>query len=113
MDNKLKEVAELLIKGEKCYIDNATNQVYTDGNLGENTNVIEIKAPNSTQSFKMMEAFANSIEDFEQQSELYEALQYEQPFANFRQKVFQLRIHENWNKYRLEKLVEFIADQMK
>ncbi|MBT8327399.1 MAG: hypothetical protein KJP21_06730 [Bacteroidia bacterium] len=128
-EKQIAEVAEELTKGKRCYIHNSSNEIIcllnkSDDELGEedaklNAHVQasledykEVLPPSSTLVFKMMDAFTASIEDFEKQSELMQALSFEQPFANFRTKVFRLKMEQEWNDFRLPKFIEVVKKQL-
>ena len=47
-------------------------------------------------------------EDFSNQSELMEALTFEQPFSNFKRKVYQIHLADEWIAFRNQKIVELL-----
>ncbi len=128
-EKQIAEVAEELVKGKRCYIHNATKDIIcvlnkSDNELDEDdtlanakvqsdvANYKEILPPSSTLVFKMMESFTASVEDFEKQSDLMETLSFEQPFANFRTKVFRLKLEKEWNAFRAIQFNEVVKKQL-
>jgi len=58
--------------------------------------------------FAMMQAYTASVEDFSDQSELMEALTFEQPFSNFKQKVYKIHRADEWIAFRNQQIVELL-----
>lgn len=128
-EKQIAEVANELVKGKRCYLHNSTNEIIcvmnkSDAELDEQdvlsnakvqadlASYKEILPPSSTLVFKMMESFTASVEDFEQQSELMEVLSFEQPFANFRTKVFRLKMEKEWHEFRTPEFIQVVKKQI-
>lgn len=108
----LESVAGILGNGYKCYVNKSTEEVFSaaDLNLEQQKSVdfqefIPIEGPIV---FGMMEQFTASVEDFEKQSQLMEALMYDQPFTTFKRKTYDVNLANEWIAYRMDKIVEIL-----
>ena len=128
-ETQIAEIAEELVKGKRCYIHNSTSEIIcvinkSDAELDEQDtisnakvqadleNYKEVLPPSSTLVFKMMESFTATVEDFENQSELMQILSFEQPFANFRTKVFRLNLEKDWSTFRIPEFIQVVKKQI-
>ena len=111
--NTLLEVAEILGNGYKCYVKLADETVHT-------VNMIDLEKKQSDDyqefvplegevTFGIMERYTAGVVDFEKQSELMEALTFEQPFQNFKRKVYNIGLADEWLVYRAEAIAKLLA----
>ena len=111
-EETLKTVAGILGNGYTCFVDKQTEEVFS----AEDISLAEQKSPEYKSFvplegkvvFGMMEEFTASVEDFSNQSELMEALTFEQPFSNFKQKVYKINLADDWIAFRTQKIVEIL-----
>ncbi|PCJ66709.1 MAG: hypothetical protein COA58_04420 [Bacteroidetes bacterium] len=110
----LAAVAAILGNGYKCYASESTGEVFA----AEDINLEDRKAGNFEEfiplegpiTFKIMEQYCASVEDFGKQSELMETLMYELPFQNFKRKVYAIGLADEWIAYRIEKIVAILEE---
>jgi hypothetical protein len=57
-----------------------------------------------------MERYTAGVADFEKQSELMEALTFDQPFLNFKRKVYAIGLADEWLPYRADAIAKLLAD---
>jgi hypothetical protein len=108
-----KEIVEILQRGRKCYWDKESNSVVEIGDEDEfpkEEGKLAISPPESVFVFKLMEGYTAQLEDFEKQSELMESLSFGQPFANFRERVFRLRLNDDWHQFREAKFLAWLDE---
>jgi len=60
--------------------------------------------------FKIMENYCTTVEDFGKQSELMEAMQYEQPFQSFKRKVYAIGLADEWIAFRIKRIVAILSE---
>jgi hypothetical protein len=105
-------VAAILGNGYTCFVNKKTEEVFS----AEDISLAEQKSSEYKSFvpfegkvvFGMMEEFTASVEDFSNQSELMEALTFEQPFSNFKQKVYKINLADDWIAFRTQKIVEIL-----
>jgi phage pi2 protein 07 len=75
---------------------------------------IEIEAMNSTESFRVMEAFTKTVKDKWIASRLLEALEGKKPFAHFNHCIHNMpdQHKKAWFSFKQERMVEFIQKQL-
>lgn len=96
-----QDLLKVLLNGRRCYINDANEVVaLIDQPAPEGVKVYD--PPTSTEVYHMMQDFIGQVDDFEQQSELMEAITFEQPFATFRQATNRLRISDRWNEFQMK-----------
>jgi len=108
----LTAVAAILGNGYKCYASESTGEVFA----AEDINLEDRKAGNFKEfvpldgpiTFGIMEHYCALVEDFGKQSELMEAMMYEQPFLTFKRKVYAIGLADEWIAYRTSKIVEIL-----
>jgi len=109
----LKEVAKTIGNGYKCYVNTASGEVFAadeiDLDTRQGSDFQEFVPLEGPLFFKLMEDFVATIEDFEKQSDLMETLMYEQPFQNFKRKVYAIHLADEWIEYRTKKIVEILT----
>jgi len=112
----LEAIATILGNGYTCFVHREREEVFSAADLTlEEQKSAEYKCFIPLESkvmFNMMEAYTASIEDFEQQSALMEALTFEQPFSNFKKKVYQFHLADGWIAYRTQKIIETLQSQL-
>jgi hypothetical protein len=109
----LEAVAAIIGDGYKCYASEQTGEVLKaeeinlearkEGNFKE---YVPLEGPIT---FKLMEEYVASVEDFGKQSELMETLMYEQPFQTFKRKVYAIGLADEWIAFRIQKIVAIIG----
>lgn len=108
----LNAVADILGNGYKCYVNMATEEVFSAENIDvetrKSTKHQEFVPLEGTITFGIMQDFVATIDDFEHQSELMEALSYDQPFLTFKRKVYALHLADSWIAYRTERIVALL-----
>ena len=108
----LETVAGILGNGYTCFVNKKTEEVFSaeDISLAEQkSSEYESFVPlESKVVFGLMEEFTASVEDFSNQSELMEALTFEQPFSNFKQKVYKINLADDWIAFRTQKIVKIL-----
>ena len=111
-EETLKTVAGILGNGYTCFVNKQTEEVFS----AENISLAEQKSSEyksfvpleSKVVFGIMQEFTASVEDFSDQSELMEALTFEQPFSNFKQKVYKIHRADEWIAFRNQQIVELL-----
>jgi hypothetical protein len=105
--------AAILGNGYKCYANENTGEVFSaeditleERNAGNFKEFVPLEGPIT---FGIMEQYCASVEDFGKQSELMETLMYEQPFQNFKRKVYAIDLADDWIAFRIEKIVEILS----
>jgi hypothetical protein len=75
---------------------------------------IEIDRMSATESFQVMEDFANNIKDNWASRRLLEALESKKPFAHFNHCIHNMPDHHKkaWFSFRQERMVDFIQHQL-
>lgn len=75
-------------------------------------NFIRIEPLESIQSFKIMESFANSMEDKKFQEQLLYALNNRKPFANFKWKVDNSPYRQNWFDFKQKWIEGYVREEI-
>ena len=108
----LEAVAEILGNGYKCYVNKKTEEVHTADNVSledqQASDYQEYLPLEGPITFGFMQDYINSVEDFEKQSELLEAISFDNPFKNFKNAVYSTGLADEWIAYRIERIVEVI-----
>lgn len=108
----LHAVAEILGNGYKCYVNKTTEEVYSAADISledqQSDNFKEYVPLDGPVVFGFMQSYVQSVKDFEQQSELLEALSFENPFKTFKTRVYSVGLADEWIAYRIERIVELI-----
>lgn len=131
-DEQIKEIAEWLDVGMKCYYNKQTGEIKNilnfdnwmgaDEELWEEDineieenweNYIEFDAMTSDYSFRVMADFIDTVDNSKLQQRLVDALNRRKPFQNFKW------ISDNSGKYRQQwfdykniRYIEWVADQL-
>ena len=108
----LQAVADLLGNGYKCYVNNTTEEVRTSENVpledqhsDRYKEYVPLEGPII---FGFMQDYIKGVGDFEKQSELLEAISFDNPFKSFKTAVYSTGLADEWIAYRLERIVEII-----
>ncbi len=73
-------------------------------------NVIRLAPMDSHDSFRIMEAFANSIDDDEFSQQLFQLLNKRNPFANFKWKIDNSAYREEWFAFKLKRTEAYVRE---
>jgi hypothetical protein len=105
-------IAEIVGNGYKCFVNTSTGEVFSaehiDIEARKANNFKEYSPLSSKVFFALMQDYIETIDDFEHQSELMEALSFEQPFQTFKRKVYALHLADQWLTYRNERIVQML-----
>ncbi|MCX6328397.1 MAG: UPF0158 family protein [Bacteroidia bacterium] len=72
-----------------------------------------IEPPQSFESFKIMERFAESVDNIDLKNSLIQALSKRKPFSHFKEVIdFSGDYRKRWFKFKYDSLVEMIKDQL-
>jgi len=129
--DQIKEIAEQLDCGMRCYINKETGAIqttpdfdnwYTDdelwtdilNELEENwDNYVEIERMESHDSFDLMADFAESVDSRELRDRLINALNKKHPFRNFKWVVDNSGPYrQRWFDFKNQRLIEWVKDQL-
>ena len=73
---------------------------------------ITIEPPESGESFRIMEQFANEVDNQNLQNQLFYALSHAKPFANFKNIVENSSLREQWFEFKKLKLEAYVWEQL-
>lgn len=111
----LNAVAEILGNGYKCYVHSLTEEVFSAENIDVETrkkdDYQEFVPLEGSVTFGIMKDYVSAVDNFEHQSELMEALSYDQPFLTFKRKVYALHIADSWIAYRNQHIVHMLENK--
>ncbi len=130
--DQIKEIAEELDCGMRCYINKETGEIktvlnfeswQTDDNepwedvlndLEENWDkYFEIERMESHESFEVMAGFAESVDSRELREALIGALNKKHPFQNFKWVVDNSGPYrQKWFDFKNQRLIEWVNDQL-
>jgi CRP-like cAMP-binding protein len=124
----IKEIAEYLDAGMKCYYHIATGSVeycpdepfelesWQDiiDKIEENPDdYIAFEAMESRESFRMMENFIESIEDSNTRQRFEDAIAYRKPFQNFKQLLANYPdLRQKWFTYKEQGFIAWVQEQL-
>ena len=127
---QINEIAQELEAGMKVYINNETLEIkpildwedsYSDTEIwDEDLKYIEenwssyrvIEKMESWEAFRIMEEFAEAIDNEELSNELLKILGRKSPFANFKAEVESSPYKQNWFDFRLKRYEDYVRDQL-
>ncbi len=132
-DVQIYEIAQNLECGLKCYIHIKTGEIESiidfdvnygvDEDLWEdvinkiNDNIddyYEFVAPNSNDSFRLMESFINEVADKQLQDKLLRALIKAKPFRNFKWEIDNSgKYRQIWFDFKQNFYIEWVKKQLK
>jgi len=130
--DQIKEIADQLDCGMRCYINKETGEIKTVLNfeswqtddkkpwedvlneLDENWDkYIEIERMESYESFELMADFAESVDSRELRDSLIHALNRKHPFQNFKWVVDNSGPYrQKWFDFKNKRLIEWVKDQL-
>jgi hypothetical protein len=130
--DQIKEIAEELDCGMRCYINKETGEIKTVLNfeswqtddrepwedvlndLEENwEKYFEIERMESHESFEVMAGFAESVDSLELRDALIGALNKKHPFQNFKWVVDNSGPYrQKWFDFKNQRLIEWVNDQL-
>jgi hypothetical protein len=129
--DQIKEIAEQLDCGNRCYINKETGDIKTTPDfdngyadeelwadvleeLEENWDkYIQIEKMESHESFELMADFAESVDSKELRESLINALNRKHPFRNFKWVVDNSGPYrQKWFDFKSQRLIEWVKDQL-
>ena len=129
--DQIKEIAEQLDCGMRCYIDKETGAIqttpdfdnwYTDDELWTNVlneleenwdKYVEIERMESHNSFDSMADFAESVDSRELRDSLINALNKKHPFRNFKWVVDNSgKYRQKWFDFKNQRLIEWVEKKL-
>ncbi len=128
----LNDIADSMEAGFKCFIHRETFEVVAYLNPDQYPEMdpkdwkneidkvrknkkkfIEVEGMTSSDSFRVMEEFADSLENNATRVRLLTALQGRKPFANFKHQIENSGDFRNlWFEFRREKNIEWVTNQL-
>jgi len=128
----LQEIADHLDTGFRCFLNTETHEIvtYPDEDRFFDMDIkiwkeeikkvkkakkkyIEIESMPSSESFKVMEDFIDSIDDKSLKSKLFQAVEGHKPFANFKFQIDKSGpFREQWFAFKNNKMIEWVKDQL-
>lgn len=76
-------------------------------------NYLKIEGMDSRQSFRVMEAFIDTVENKDLQNKLLESLQRPKPFQNFKFDIDRSGPYrQKWFDFKAQKLIEWVKDHL-
>jgi outer membrane cobalamin receptor len=129
--DQIKEIAEQLDCGNRCYINKETGDIkttpdfdngYADEELWADVleefeenreRYIQIEKMESHESFDLMADFADSVDNKELRDSLIKALNTKHPFRNFKWVVDNSGPYrQKWFDFKNQRLIEWVKDQL-
>jgi outer membrane cobalamin receptor len=129
--DQIKEIAEQLDCGMRCYVDKETGAIqttpdfdnwYTDDELWTNVlneleenwdKYVEIERMESHNSFDLMADFAESVDSKELRDSLINALNKKHPFRNFKWVVDNSgKYRQKWFDFKNQRLIEWVEKKL-
>lgn len=130
-DDQIKEIADYLDSGMICMVHKKTGKIiplpdedHWSGDLDEweeditetennPDDYLEFEGMSSSDSFHVMEAFTDSVDDDELRSRLSEALRKRKPFRNFKDVInFTGDYRQKWFEYKNTRLIKWVRKQL-
>ena len=126
---KINEIAQELEAGMKVYLNRETleikpildwedisdNEIWeeeVEGILKEWSSYLVITKMESREAFRVMEEFADNVEDEVFREGLIKILSRKSPFANFKAEVESSPYRQNWFDFRLKKYEDYVREQI-
>ena len=72
-----------------------------------------VRKPESNEAFRFMEDFVEEVIPGQLQEKYWNALNRRGPFANFNNLVHNSEYREEWFKFKLEKLIEYVKEELR
>ncbi|MHB0754126.1 UPF0158 family protein [Polaribacter sp. M15] len=132
--NIIREIAQELDCGNDCYYHLKTNEIIAIPNFLEvpddeevkemlrkdfekinrnNSGFIKIEIPKSFQSFKILERFAEQLNDQNFKLKLQVVLGNIKPFQNFKNTIDQSEFRQSWFDFKQKELEKMVENQLK
>lgn len=132
--NIIREIAQELDCGNDCFYHLKTNEIIAIPNFLEvpddeevkemlrkdfekinrnNSGFIKIEIPKSFQSFKIMERFAEQLNDQNFKLKLQVVLGNIKPFQNFKNTIDQSEFRQSWFDFKQKELEKMVENQLK
>lgn len=131
-DAQIKDIAEELDMGMKCYYNIKTdtfealpdfdNNIYAESEIWEDLidkiethfdDYVVFTPMSSTESYRVMQDFASEVGNKELQDRLFLALEKRKPFSNFKWEIDNSReFRQKWFDYKLKRNMEFVKEQL-
>jgi Uncharacterised protein family (UPF0158) len=128
----LNEIADSLQSGFKCFVHRDTFEIVTYMDPDQFPNMdprdwkedinkvkknkkkfIEIERMDSSESFRIMEEFVNTLDNNSTKIRLLTALEGHKPFANFKLQIDNSgEYRELWFAFKQQKNIEWVLDQL-
>ena len=129
-DNQIREIAELLECGLQCYVHKPTDTIEYHPDIDEmfdpepwqdlidkieeNWDDYErFEKMDSSQAFRVMEDFVDSIDPNETKKRLEYALSRPKPFRNFKYEIDQSKYRQTWFDFRLNANINWVKKQLR
>ena len=127
---QINEVAQELEAGMKVYINKKSLEIkpildwedsYDDTGIWDEelkeieenwSDFLVIEKMESREAFKIMEEFAEAIDDKELSNELVKIISRKSPFANFKAEVESSPYRQNWFDFRLKKYEDYVREKL-
>jgi len=126
---KINEIAQELEAGMKVYLNRETleikpildwedisdNEIWeeeVEDILKEWSSYLVISKMESREAFRVMEEFADSVEDEVFREGLIKILNRKSPFANFKAEVESSPYRQNWFDFRLKKYEDYVKEHL-
>ncbi len=129
---QIKEIAERLETGEKCFVHVHTRELvsypdplqypdFDDGfhqeemqKVEENgQDYLEIEGMGSREGFRLMEAFAEQLDSSRLQERLYRALRQKKPFQHFKSEIDNAgEYRQIWFAFKNQQMIDWVNDKI-
>lgn len=130
-EKQIIEIAENLECGMRCLYNIKTSEVKTlpnfdrwdgvDEELWEEAikeieenwgDYFEFEGMDSTDSFRIMEDFAETVDDIRLQNELINALNRRKPFQNFKWQIDNSEYRQQWFAFKKQRFIQWVKEQI-
>jgi len=127
---QVNEIAQDLQAGMKVFINRENLEIrtildwddmYGDSEIWEEelkkiddewTDYVVLEKLESRESFRIMEAFVDEVDDEKMKEDLIKILNRKSPFANFKAEVEDSLFRQKWFDFRTKKFEEYVKDQL-
>ncbi|MCV9386983.1 UPF0158 family protein [Reichenbachiella ulvae] len=129
-EEHVKEIAELLDCGQLCFFHEPTGTIehYPDPDNpyaeldewqdaldridADWDNYIRFEKMDSSQAFRVMENFANSLSDENFRTRLIQQLSQRQPFSKFKNIIDNSEYRQNWFDFKGQAYISWVREQL-
>lgn len=130
-EQHIKEIAELLDCGKLCFFHKTTGTIehypdpdnaYVELDEWQETldkidsdrgNYLKFERMDSSQGFRMMEDFANSLTDENLRIRLFEQLSQRKPFSKFKWVIDNSDYRQNWFDFKEQANINWVREQLR